>query len=479
MNKPLITRFAPSPTGYLHIGGARTALFNYIYAKHYDGKFLLRIEDTDQKRSTQEAVAAILNGLQWLEITPDEPPVFQMQQVNRHIQCAYQLLESGNAYKCFCTKEELEQQRLKAEKNGESFMYNGKCRGLSLAEQPQDKPYALRIKAEKVGLTTVEDLVMGKIEVKNATLDDFIILRTNKTPTYMFAVVVDDHDMEITHVIRGADHLTNTFRQIQIYKAFNWSIPFFAHLPLIHSPSGGKMSKRHGAVAVEEYKNLGFLPEAIKNYLLLLGWSFGTQEIISLDEAIKIFDIKDVNKSSAQFDIDKLKNINFQYLRKKSNPELIKLMDEIKDTIYKKEDINPLYKEYLTKGLEPIKERSKTIVELLHNSSFYMVKFPLAQLKPEDISILNRDNKLLSQQINLLEAQEDFSRNSLHNLIKDFTTTNNIKLADATKTLRILLCGSSVSAASVFDIMSVLGKKESLQRIKYGHYILKSPNPVK
>jgi glutamyl-tRNA synthetase len=458
----VITRFAPSPTGYLHIGGARTALFNFLYSKKMGGKFLLRIEDTDLVRSTPEAVKAILNGLNWLGIKADEEPVFQMQRQSVHIAKAKELLAKGNAYKCYCTKEELDERRKLAEKDGKVYKYEGICRTV---DQKQDKPYAIRVKSEREGRTIIKDLVLGEITVDNTEMDDFIILRSDEVPTYMFAVVVDDHDMNITHIIRGDDHLTNAFRQYQVYKAFGWQVPHFAHLPLIHSQAGGKMSKRHGAVAVENYKEMGFLPEAIKNYLLKLGWSHGDDEIISQEQAIEWFDVVDVNKAPAKFDIVKLQSINQHYIKEADNGRLIELMD---DFLPKSNNINAKYKEYLLKGLNSIKLRSKTILELVENAKFYI--YNINELKQnialENKEILVQQKDIINQQIVLLQniKEENWNKDNLHNIIKDFATQNNLKLGDVAKGFRLVLTGQATSAASNFEIMEILGKTETLNR---------------
>ncbi len=461
--KQVITRFAPSPTGYLHIGGARTALFNYLYARAMGGKFLLRIEDTDLERSTSDAVDAILNGLDWLGLQSDEPPVFQMQNQKRHIEVAEDLLSKGLAYKCYCTKEELEQRRTIAEQEGHVYQYDGRCRNLAENNIPQGISPAVRIKVNKEGSTVIKDMVMGEISIANALLDDLIILRSDQVPTYMFAVVVDDHDMEITHIIRGDDHLTNAFRQYQIYKACGWEIPEFAHLPLIHSADGQKMSKRYGAVAVENYRDMGFLPSAIKNYLLKLGWSHGDDEIITMEQAIEWFNIIDVNKSPARFDVQKLSSINFHYLKASTNEELLNLMMPFINAL--DGELHSNYKSYLLNGLTPIKDRSKTIKELVDNSWFYILKPPYI-LSDDAQLVLTNNSIILEEQIVILEALENFNRESIHDAIKEHATAKEIKLGKAVEALRVKLVGKTVSPASVFDIMDILGKDESFKRLQ-------------
>ncbi len=461
----LITRFAPSPTGYLHIGGARTALFNYLFAKHNGGKFLLRIEDTDLERSTPQAVNAILNGLNWLGLNPDEEPIFQMQRQKEHIKRANELLKSGNAYKCYCTKEELDQRRNKAESEGKVYVYDGRCRDITKTENYKDKTFALRLKVNKEGSTIINDLVKGKVEVQNNTLDDLIILRSDSVPTYMFAVVIDDYDMGITHVIRGDDHFTNSFRQYQIYKAFEWEIPEFAHLPLIHAIDGSKLSKRHGAISVESFRDLGFLPEAIRNYLLKLGWSHENDEIISDEQAIEWFDVKDVNKSPAKFDMVKLTSINHHYIKNTDNNILLNLMEYF----IKKDDNQNLsknYKSYLNLGLTSIKERSKTIIELVENSSFYIYNAPFT-LDDKATNILNNNKLLLSEQLEIIKEINYWNKDNIMIAMKEFCNKKDIKLGKASEGLRIALTGKSVSASSNFDIMITLGKEETINRINY------------
>ncbi len=460
-----ITRFAPSPTGYLHIGGARTALFNYLYAKHTNGKFLLRIEDTDIERSTQEAVNVILNGLKWLGLKHDEEIVYQLQNQNKHTQLAQKLLDKGLAYKCYCTKEELDKKRQDAESQNQTFFYDGKCRDIKDHIAYKDKPYVVRLKVDKSGNTSIKDSVLGTVVVENKTIDDFVILRSNSIATYMFAVVCDDHNMGITHVIRGDDHLTNTFKQYQIYKAFNWDIPTFAHLPLIHSADGKKMSKRKGAVAVDEYQNMGFLPEAIRNYLLRLGWSHKNDEIISDENAINWFDIKDINKSPARFDLAKLTSLNHHYIKECEIKRLITLTMPFIEKNLQGKVKHKHYLDYLLNGINDIKVRSKTLLELADNAMMYVLEAPF-DLEENALSFLNNNQHIIQEQIKLLEQTDNYTRDNLHDIIKNHASKENIKLADAVCGIRILLCGKMVSPASIFDIMKVLQKEETLKRLK-------------
>ena len=459
----VITRFAPSPTGYLHIGGARTALFNYLFAKHTGGKFLLRIEDTDLSRSTQEAVDAIINGMAWLGLEADEEPVFQMQRQVIHIKRANELLESGNAYKCYCTKEDLDERRELAQKDGKVYIYDGRCRNITDYSEYEGLPFAIRLKVNKEGSTIINDLVKGTVEVKNDTLDDLIILRSDSVPTYMFAVVVDDYDMGITHVIRGDDHFTNSFRQYQIYNAFGWSVPEFAHLPLILAMDGSKLSKRHGAISVESYRDLGFLPEAVRNYLLKLGWSHGDDEIISDSQAIEWFDVKDINNSPAKFDMVKLASINHHYIQQADNNRLIDLMDHfIKSNEIT--NLNENYRTLLSAGINPIKERSKTIIELVENASFYIYNAPFT-FDDQATHILAENEELLLAQHDVLKETTDWDKDSIMAGLKELCESKGIKLGKAMEGLRVALSGKAVSPASNFDIMITLGKEETLARI--------------
>ena len=322
----VITRFAPSPTGFLHIGGARTALFNWLYARHHCGKYLLRIEDTDRARSTAAAIQAIFDGLSWLGLSGDELPVFQSQRQERHAEVARQLLVRGAAYHCYCRPEELAAMRERARAEGRTTGYDGRCRDLSPAAVPSGVPPVIRLKAPRHGETVIEDRVQGTVRFANEQLDDMVLLRSDGTPTYMLSVVVDDHDMAISHIIRGDDHLVNAARQTQLYRALDWSVPTFAHIPLIHGADGAKLSKRHGALAIEAYREMGFLPEAMRNYLLRLGWSHGDDEIISTEQAIAWFDLEAVGRGAARFDMARLTSLNAHYLRQTDDAELAALI---------------------------------------------------------------------------------------------------------------------------------------------------------
>src|SRR6187549_3466624 len=327
MSNAVVTRFAPSPTGFLHIGGGRTALFNWLYARRHGGKMLLRIEDTDRERSTEPAIAAILDGLSWLGLDWDGDTVYQYSRVARHREVVEQMLASGHAYRCYASPEELTQMREKARAEGKTRLYDGRWRDRDPADAPPGVKPAIRLKAPLTGETVVEDQVQGRVTWQNENLDDFVLLRSDGNPTYMLAVVVDDHDMNVTHVIRGDDHLTNAARQKQIYDALGWEAPNMAHIPLIHGPDGSKLSKRHGALGVDAYRALGYLPEALRNYLVRLGWSHGDQEMFSTDELLKEFDLPAIGRSPARFDFAKLENLNGHYLRAAADRDLLAAID--------------------------------------------------------------------------------------------------------------------------------------------------------
>lgn len=447
-------RFAPSPTGELHIGSARTALFNWLYARHTDGKFLLRIEDTDALRSTPENTKAIFDAMEWLGLHYDEEAVFQSKNIKRHQEVVQALLEKGLAYKCYCTKEELEEIRTQYGK------YTGKCRDCA----SQDKPYVIRLKSSDEGSITIQDAVQGDVTVKTDTLDDMVLLRQDGTPVYMLSVVVDDHDMKITHVIRGDDHLTNTFRQYQIYEAMGWEVPTFAHIPLIHGSHGGKLSKREGAVGVQSFRDEGILSEALFNYLLRLGWSHGDDEIISRDDAIKWFDIKGLGKSPSKFDRDKLLFLNAHYIKEKSNEELFELMGL---------SVSDVERMRILKGLDGLKVRAKTLVELRENAKIYM-DIPI--VLTEDAKKVEIDKALMKKYCEALSAASsqgeaegetpgsiNFSEAELLTFTKEFAKSHDVKLGVIAQYIRILLTGSTISP-SVFEIMEVLGYEEVMKR---------------
>ncbi|MDH3335979.1 MAG: glutamate--tRNA ligase, partial [Rhodospirillaceae bacterium] len=431
----VVTRFAPSPTGFLHIGGARTALFNWLYATHTGGKFLLRIEDTDRARSTEEATKAIIHGLHWLGLDPDEEPISQFSRQQNHVDVAKKLLAEGKAYYCYSSPEELEQMREKAKSEGRPMRYDGTWRDRDPSEAPSGVDPVVRIKSEQTGTTVLNDIIQGDVSVENTELDDFVLLRADGTPTYMLAVVVDDHDMGITHVIRGDDHLTNTFRQIQLYRAMGWELPQFAHMPLLHGADGKKLSKRHGALGVEAYEEMGFLPEALCNYLLRLGWGHGDDEIISRRQAIEWFDIADVGKAAARFDMNKLTSINAHYMRETNNIRLTKLsLPKITDFLGG--NISPESEERLQNGMSGLKERAKTLVELAENAAFYCKLRPIEINEKAEKLLLGDGADKLSGFRAILTQTYDWNSTSLEDKARAFSEENGCKLGSVAQPLR-------------------------------------------
>jgi glutamyl-tRNA synthetase len=381
MTKPVITRFAPSPTGYLHIGGARTALFNWLYARAKGGTMLLRIEDTDQARSTEGAILAILDGLRWLELDWDGEPVYQLSRSERHREVALELLAKGNAYRCYASPDELTAMRESARAEGRSPGYDGTWRDRDHKDAPPGVQPAIRFKAPRDGETIIDDQVQGRVTFANKDLDDLVILRSDGTPTYNLSVVVDDHDMGITHVIRGDDHLTNAARQTQIYKAMGWSTPIFSHVPLIHGPDGAKLSKRHGALGVDAYRAMGYLPAALRNYLVRLGWSHGDEEIMSTEQMVEWFDLDAIGRSAARFDFAKLENLNGHYLRDTSDREIVErlkaLVPELPNGAELAKTILPDGWTKLERAMPGLKDRAKTLVELLDGAAYLFARRPL------------------------------------------------------------------------------------------------------
>ena len=460
----VITRFAPSPTGFLHIGGARTALFNYLFAQKNNGKYLLRIEDTDRQRSTEKAVEAIINGLDWLELSGDEQPVFQYSRQERHKQIANTLLEQGKAYKCYCSAEELEEMRAIARREGKTALYDRSWREKDPSTAPSNVHPVVRLKSPLKGSTTIDDLVQGRVEVKNEQLDDFVILRADGTPTYMLSVVVDDHDMKISHVIRGDDHLNNAFRQYQLYTAMDWPIPKFAHIPLIHGQDGTKLSKRHGALGIEAYKDQGYLPEALCNYLLRLGWGHENEEIITRKQAISLFNISAIGKSPSRFDIKKLDNINATYMREMSETRLFDLLEthlckNLNATL------DPIKLERLTRGLSGLRMRAKNINELAASAMIYIVSPPI-NMDEKAVNILSKDARQLIR--GLLEPFNEltnWNKTKIEETLKNFATDCDIKFGSVAQPLRAALTGTT-SSPDIFEVIEILGKEEVVQRIE-------------
>jgi glutamyl-tRNA synthetase len=456
------TRFAPSPTGPLHIGGVRTALFNYLYSRHHGGDFLLRIEDTDRERSTEAAKQAILEGLDWLGLERDGQTVFQSTRADRHAEVAHQMLAAGRAYRCYCSPEELRQMREQAMAEGRSPRYDGRWRDRDPAEAPAGMQPSTRLKAPRDGETVVEDLVQGTVRVANSELDDMIILRSDGTPTYLHAVVVDDHDMGITHVIRGDDHLTNTFRQVQIYQAMGWELPHFAHIPLIHGADGAKLSKRHGAQSVTEFRELGFLPEAVCNYLLRLGWSHGDLEVVDREEAIRLFDIVDVNRGAARMDYAKLTNLNGHYIRKTDDD---RLTQEVLHRLAQRPGLalGSIAAARIRALMPPLKERAKTLVELADSAAFLAHPLPLP-MQPKAAALLTPEARLMLRQATGALAGTDFSVPALDAALRGFAEATGRKLGQVAQPLRAALTGSTVSPG-IDATLAALGRDESLARI--------------
>ena len=456
------TRFAPSPTGLLHIGGARTALFNHLFSRHHGGEFLLRIEDTDQARNTDAATRVILDGLEWLGITHDGPAVFQSTRAARHAEVAHQMLDAGHAYYCYCTADELRQMREQALAEGRPPRYDGRWRDRDPAEAPSGVKPAIRLKAPRDGETIVDDLVQGTVRVANAELDDMIILRSDGTPVYQHAVVVDDHDMAITHVIRGNEHFINAFRQMQIYQAMGWQPPRFAHLPLIHGADGAKLSKRHGAVSVLEFREQGYLPEALCNYLLRLGWGHGDAEIISRDEAIRLFDLDGVGRAASRMDYAKLTHLNGVYLRQADDD---RLMHEVVERLASRHDlsVSAVAAQRIRALMPGLKERAKTLAELTDNAVFLARSIPLPY-EPKAAALLTPEAKLVLQEVARALDATDFSPPALDAALRTFAEKSGRKLGQVAQPLRAALTGSTTSPG-IDATLAALGRDEALARI--------------
>lgn len=456
----VITRFAPSPTGFLHIGGARTALFNWLYARHHGGIFRLRIEDTDRVRSTEAAIEAILEGLRWLGLDWDDETVFQFARAGRHAEVTQAMLAAGKAYYCYCTPEELEQMREAARAAGKPVRYDGRWRDRDPQEAPAGVKPVIRLKAPTSGETIVHDEVQGEVRVGNEQLDDMVLLRSDGTPTYMLSVVVDDHDMNITHVIRGDDHLTNTFRQKQIYQAMNWDCPSFAHIPLIHGPDGAKLSKRHGALGVEAYRELGYLPAALRNYLLRLGWSHGDEEIISTEQAVSWFDLSAVGRSASRFDYAKLDNLNGHYLRAADDRELAA---DVAARLGVAGD--EAATDRLVRGMAGLKERAKTLKALAENAAFYVAARPIPMVDKAKALLTPEAIALLRELVPNLTSLSDWQAAKIEETVRQFIEIKGVKLGQVAQPLRAALTGSATSPG-LFEVMEVLGQAESLGRIE-------------
>jgi glutamyl-tRNA synthetase len=454
--RPIVTRFAPSPTGFLHIGGARTALFNWLFARHHGGKFLLRIEDTDKVRSTKEAIDAILDGMRWLGLDWDGHEYYQSQFWARHAEIAHRMLDRGQAYRCYMTQEELAAQREAAQRERRPFRIESPWRDVTEAQA--EKPFVIRLKAPREGETVIDDQVQGRVVVQNSEIDDFVLLRSDGTPTYMLAVVVDDHDMGVTHVIRGDDHLNNAFRQLAIIRAMGWPEPTYAHVPLIHGPDGAKLSKRHGAMGVDAYRDeLGLLPEAVSNYLLRLGWGHGDDEIISREQAIEWFDLDHVGKSPSRFDFKKLENLNGHYIREADDQRLANL-------IAPRLGITDQQKVLLIEAMPELKPRANTLLQLADGARFLFATRPL-DIDEGAAALLTDDSRaLLAAAHNKLVALAKWDRESLEAAIREVAENSGVKLGKIAQPLRAALTGRTTSPG-IFDVLALLGREESLARI--------------
>ncbi len=458
----VVTRFAPSPTGFLHIGGARTALFNWLFARHHGGRFLLRIEDTDRERSTQAAVDAIFDGLSWLGLDWDEPPVMQFARAAHHAEVARTLLETGNAYHCYCSPEELTAMREEQKAKGLPMRYDGRWRDRDPSEAPAGVKPVLRLKAPREGETVIRDHVQGDVTFANAQLDDMILLRADGTPTYMLSVVVDDHDMGITHVIRGDDHLTNAARQTALYRAFGWAVPEFAHIPLIHGPDGAKLSKRHGALGAEAYRDMGILPAAMRNYLLRLGWGHGDEEIISTAQAVEWFDIDAVGKAPSRFDMVKLMSLNAHYLRETADDALVEMVRPLMEKRLEA-PLSEAVLARLARGMGGLKPRAKDLNELAEGALVYARERPLA-FDDKAKAQIAEGRELLAAAGAALAACDAWSHDRLEAAIRDFAEAKEVKLGKVAQPLRAAITGSTVSPP-LFEVMDILGRDESLARI--------------
>lgn len=469
MSSAVVTRFAPSPTGYLHIGGARTALFNWLYARRHGGRMLLRIEDTDRERSTQGAIDAILDGMRWLGLEWDGDVIYQYARAERHREVAESLLASGRAYRCYATQEELTQMREAARAEGRPLRYDGRWRDRDPSDAPADVKPVIRLRAPTEGETVVEDAVQGRVVWQNRDLDDLVLLRSDGNPTYMLAVVVDDHDMGVTQVIRGDDHLTNAARQGQIYGALGWDMPSMAHIPLIHGADGAKLSKRHGALGVDAYRDLGYLPAALRNYLVRLGWSHGDQEVFSTDEMIAAFDLKAIGRSPARFDFAKLENLNGLYIRQSDDRALVDAVETILPGIGAERGLaaplGPELRARLEAAMPGLKERAKTLVELLDSAYYLYAQRPLA-LDDKAKALLGADGRArLAAVMPALEAVPEWSAAATESAVRSFAETQGLKLGQIAQPLRAALTGRTTSPP-LFDVMAVLGREESLGRLR-------------
>jgi glutamyl-tRNA synthetase len=468
MTETVVTRFAPSPTGFLHIGGGRTALFNWLYARGRGGKMLLRIEDTDRERSTKAAIDAILDGLSWLGIDWDGEPIFQFSRAARHREVAEQLLASGRAYRCYASVEELAQMREAARREGRSKLYDGRWRDRDPGEAPPGVKPVIRLRAPLTGETVVEDQVQGRVAWQNENLDDLVLLRSDGTPTYMLAVVIDDHDMGVTHVIRGDEHLTNAARQTQIYQALGWTVPVMAHIPLIHGADGAKLSKRHGALGVDAYRAMGYLPAAMRNYLVRLGWAHGDQEMFSTDEMIAAFDLAQIGRAPARFDFAKLENLNGHYIRSTPDVDLLAEVERLLPHIAGGDEIEakltPELRSRLLAAMPGLKERAKTLVELIDGARFLLADRPIAIDDKAQALLTGEARAMLGELRSELAVAEPWTADRVEQAVRGYAERAGRKLGAVAQPLRAALTGRTTSPG-IFDVLTVLGRDESLARL--------------
>jgi len=469
MSEPVVTRFAPSPTGFLHIGGGRTALFNWLYARRYGGKMLLRIEDTDRERSTAAAIAAIIDGLTWLGLTWGGEIVFQFSRAARHRQIAEQLLAAGKAYRCYASPEELTEMREAARREGRSKLYDGRWRDRDPSEAPPGVKPVIRLRAPLTGEIVIEDQVQGRVVWQNSDLDDLVLLRSDGNPTYMLAVVVDDHDMNVTHIIRGDDHLTNGARQKHIYEALGWNVPIMAHIPLIHGPDGSKLSKRHGALGVDAYRAMGYLPAAMRNYLVRLGWAHGDQEIFSTEEMIAAFDLPQIGRSPARFDFAKLESLNGHYIRASADADLIAAIEGLLPHIAGGQELaskmTPALRGKLLMAMPGLKERAKTLVELFDATRFLWASRPLDLNDQAKVLLTPEAKTVTAALLPELAAIAEWTPAAIETVVRGYAERAGFKLGAVAQPLRAALTGRTTSPP-IFDVLAVLGKDESLARLR-------------
>ena len=459
--KKVATRFAPSPTGPLHIGGVRTALFNWLYSKNHNGKFFLRIEDTDKERSKEEFKLQILNSLKWIGINHDGEEYIQSKNIESHIKIVNKLLEIGNAYKCYCSSDEIEEQKLRAKQKKIPYIYNRKWRDKSETEAPKDVKPVIRFKSKIEGSTKINDLVQGDIEIENNTIEDFIILRRDGTPTYNLSASVDDHIMDMTHIIRGDDHKINTFKQIQIYEALRWETPLFAHIPLIHTLEGKKLSKRDNASTIDDYEKIGIMPEALRNYLMRLGWSYKDKEIFSLEESIKYFNLEGIGKSPSKLDMSRILSMNEYYIKNKSNDDLFQSFEKYCKKF--KENINDEKLNIIKKSLTFLKNKAKTIEDIYNNSKFIINDEII--IENDEMSLLTENAKnIVKSFMKKVNEIEVFNRETLEPIINNLISENQTNFKGVGQPLRIILTGSKFGPG-IYDIIISLGKKRVIDRL--------------